>query len=158
MNLSSSAIKDGQPIPRKFTGEGVNISPSLQWDNVPPETKQFVLTCVDENAPGPEPWVHWIVYEIPASERSLPENVTTYKSLSSPAGAMQGCNSFSRGNIYGYQGPMPHAGTGVHHYVFTIHALDKELDLEPGLHMRTVLSAMEDHVIDTGKLTGTYVR
>jgi Raf kinase inhibitor-like YbhB/YbcL family protein len=158
MKLTSTAFEQGQPIPKCFTGEGINVSPPLEWEDVPPDTQQFAITCVDLNAPGPEPWVHWLLYGIPGSERSLPEHVQQTQLPSSLIGARHGVNSFSIGNIQGYQGPMPHARTGVHHYVFTIYALATRLDLEAGLHLRTVLSAMKGQILAQAELMGSYTR
>ena len=75
MKLSSPAFRENQPIPVKHTGEGADVSPALAWETVPPGTQELTLLCEDPDAPTPEPWVHWILYKIPASATGLPEAV-----------------------------------------------------------------------------------
>ena len=82
------------------------------------------MICDDPDAPTGEPWVHWVIYKIPAEATGLPEGLPREKTLKTPAGAVQGVNSFSKDNL-GYRGPMPPPGHGTHHYHFKIYALDK---------------------------------
>ena len=147
LEVKSSAFAAGGTIPRKYTGEGTDVSPPLSWSNVPEGTKEFALICDDPDAPRPTPWVHWVLYKIPASVRELPEG--------SSGGAREGRNDF--GNR-GYGGPMPPPGHGVHHYHFKLYALDTELDLPPGATKDQVLAAMRGHVLAQGELVGTYQR
>ncbi|HVT29153.1 MAG TPA: YbhB/YbcL family Raf kinase inhibitor-like protein, partial [Lacipirellulaceae bacterium] len=115
--LTSSAFKRGAPIPRKYTGEGDDASPPLAWSAAPPNTKEFALICDDPDAPSAEPWVHWVIYGIPADVSGLPEGVKTNEAkLAKPVVARQGKNSFTSGATVGYRGPMPPPGHGVHHY------------------------------------------
>ncbi len=146
-NLTSTAFEDGQPIPREYTGEGRDVSPPLKWTDPPAGTKSLALICDDPDAPRPDPWVHWVVYKIPADRRGLPEGSTQ--------GALEGTNDFDR---MGYGGPMPPIGHGVHHYRFRIYALDTELKTAAGLSKDQLLEAIEGHVLDEGELVGTYER
>src|SRR5215475_13750855 len=75
LTLSSTAFRNNEPIPQKFTGEGIDVSPPLAWDGVPAQTKEFALICDDPDAPTPEPWVHWVIYGIGSDVHSLPEGV-----------------------------------------------------------------------------------
>ncbi len=153
--LQSEAFSQNQTVPRKHTDDGDDISPPLTWSDLPEGTKELALIMDDPDAPRPEPWVHWVLYGIPADARSLPEGVPTSARVSSPAGALQGKNSF--GNL-GYGGPAPPRGHGVHHYHFKLYALDLELNLEPGATKEALLKAMQGHILAQGELVGTYQR
>jgi Raf kinase inhibitor-like YbhB/YbcL family protein len=156
--VTSSAFEKDQPIPKKFTGDGQDVSPPVAWKDAPAGTKQWALICDDPDAPTPEPWVHWVIYGIPADTRSLPEGVESQAKLTQPKGALQGKNSWPNGRTVGYRGPAPPKGHGVHHYHFKLYALDSELNLEPGLTKYELLQATKPHVLGTGELIGTYER
>jgi len=158
ITVSSEVFADGKAIPKQFTGEGEDISPPLSWEGIPDQAKQLALICDDPDAPTELPWVHWVIYGIPASTAGLPENVPNDERLESPASAMQGKNSWSEGTVIGYRGPMPPPDHGVHQYNFKLYALDEALQLEPGLTKTELLEAIEGHIIASGKLTGTYER
>ncbi len=158
MTISSAAFKHGERIPERFTGEGDDVSPPLQWKGVPAGTKQFVLICDDSDAPSPQPWVHWVLYGVPATTTGLIEGLPTTEKLDVPPGALQGKNSWSLGVTTGYRGPMPPAGHGLHHYHFRLYALDHEFDFEPGLEKRTVVSAIAGHILAEAEIVGTYER
>jgi len=155
ITLISRAFDHNQPIPRRHTGEGEDISPALGWSNLPAGTKELALICDDPDAPRPEPWVHWIIYKIPADTQGLSEGIAKSSQLSEPAGAVQGENSWGR---IGYGGPMPPPGHGVHRYFFKLYALDTALDLEPGAGKDALLKAMSGHILTEGELIGTYQR
>jgi Raf kinase inhibitor-like YbhB/YbcL family protein len=157
MRLESYAFENGERIPDRccYRDIGKNSSPALHWSGVPENTRELVLIMDDPDAPTDEPWVHWVLYGIPATVSRLQEAFPAMESLSSPAGAMQGRNSF--GEI-GYGGPMPPEGHGVHHYHFRIFGLDQPLSLDPGLARAAVDEAMKGHVLDAGVLVGTYSR
>ncbi|MCC5858272.1 MAG: YbhB/YbcL family Raf kinase inhibitor-like protein [Ectothiorhodospiraceae bacterium] len=150
MQLRSSAFGQRQGIPQKHTGEGDDVSPALEWSNPPEGTRAFAVICHDPDAPLVSPgtygFVHWVLYNIPGSVTSLPENCQEYTA---------GKNDF--GNA-GYGGPMPPNGHGVHHYFFWVLALDKALDLPPGLNMWELLEKVEPHCIGMNRLVGTYER
>lgn len=158
MILHSSAFSHGQSIPKRFTGDGENVSPSLSWQCAPQATREFALICDDPDAPTPEPWVHWLIYNLPADTTALPEGITHEPQLQSPVKACQGVNSWPEGKNLGYGGPLPPNGHGVHHYHFKLYALRSPLHLPPGLHKNQVLAAMKDQVLMTAELVGTYER
>ncbi len=143
----SPAFEAGGAIPRRYTGEGEDVSPPLEWTGLPEGTREVALICDDPDAPMPEPFVHWVVYKVSADSAGFPEGDT--------GGALEGRNSFAR---MGYGGPMPPEGHGTHHYYFKIYALDTQLDATPGLTKDQLLAAMEGHVLDEGELVGTYER
>lgn len=157
IQITSSAFKHGDPIPKKYTGEGADVSPPLSWKNLPEKAKEFVLICDDPDAPTEEPWVHWVIYKIPASETGLPEGVPRDLRLKHPAGAMQGRNSWPKDNV-GYRGPMPPPGHGTHRYYFRLYALDGHLTIEPGVTKKQLLEEIRDHILTQGVLMGTYER
>jgi Raf kinase inhibitor-like YbhB/YbcL family protein len=153
--IESPAFKDGQPIPQKYTGEGADVSPALRWSGIPAEAAELALICDDPDAPRADPWVHWVIYGLPASATGLPEGVPTQKTLESPP-ARQGPNDFA-GRI-GYGGPMPPKGHGRHRYHFRLYALESALGLAPGLDKTALLDAIGPHVLGQGELMGTYER
>ena len=157
IQMASPAFLHEERIPKKYTGDGEDVSPALTWTNVPEETQELVLICDDPDAPTSEPWVHWVLGAIPPSTTSLPEGIPRVPRLSSPAGAVQGKNSWDTDNI-GYRGPMPPKGHGVHHYHFAMYALNKKLGLEPGVTKNEVLRKMKGHVLAEGRITGIYSR
>mgnify|MGYP000147265311 CR=1 FL=1 len=148
--LESPAFGYGENIPRKYSLEGRNLSPPLQWRDAPPNTISFVLIMYDPDAPKGI-FYHWILYNIPSTITSLPEGIPPKKVT--PYG-LQGVNDY--GSI-GYGGPHPPSGTR-HRYIFLLLALDKELTLEPGAKINDVLKACKGHVIGYAKLLGYYSR
>jgi Raf kinase inhibitor-like YbhB/YbcL family protein len=148
LSVESSAFAQNQGIPSKFTCDGLNVSPPLVWKNVPEGTKSIVLISDDPDAPAGV-WVHWVCYDIPPTESSLPEGVPPADSL--PAGGKQGMNDFR--NI-GYGGPCPPSGT--HRYFFKLYALDRMLGLPAGKLKKDVERAMKGHVLEKGELIGRY--
>jgi Raf kinase inhibitor-like YbhB/YbcL family protein len=158
IKIDSPAFAHGAPIPKKYTGDGEDVSPALNWSAVPSATRQLALICDDPDAPTPQPWVHWVIYRLPPSTTALPEGVAKSASLEMPAGAVQGKNSWTSGQQIGYRGPAPPPGHGVHHYHFRLYALDTALDLPPGAAKQELLDAMEGHVLGQGELVGTYER
>ena len=155
MRIESSAFKEGQVVPKKHTGEGGNLSPALSWSGVPAGTRELALICDDPDAPTAEPWVHWLIYGIPADTSSLPEGIKQDARPNSPAGATQGENSW---NKIGYGGPMPPPGHGPHRYYFKLYALDTKMGLKPGLTKAQLLKAIKGHVIAEAQLMGSYER
>lgn len=150
-------------IDKKFTGEGGDVSPPLQWSEAPAGVKTFVLIADDPDAPSrrkpaAQPWVHWVIYDIPASQTQLPEGIERKPLPSQVPGARQGTNSWPSDNV-GYLGPMPPVGSGPHRYFFKLYALDCALDIEPANATKTaVSSAMTGHVLAQAELVGTYER
>jgi hypothetical protein len=150
IRLISRAFKEGQPIPPTYTCDGVNVSPPLEWSGVPKTAKTVAIICDDPDAPGGT-WVHWVVYNLPADNIGLVENLPATPDLK--AGGFQGKNDFEK---IGYGGPCPPSGT--HRYFFKIYALDGELSLKAGATKAEMMKAMEGHIVVQGQLMGTYRR
>ena len=151
MKLTSPVFAEGHPVPAKFTCDGANISPPLQWSGVPPNTESFALICDDPDAPQGT-WVHWVLYNLPASLRELPGNADSGVEL--PNGAKQGVTDFKRP---GYGGPCPPPG-GVHHYYFKLYSLDTGLTLKLRATKKDLVDAMKGHVLAEASLMGLYQR
>ncbi len=150
IKVSSNGFVDGAMIPKKYTGDGEELSPQLSWVNIPAGTKSIALISDDPDAPMGT-WVHWVIFNIPPDERGLPEGVGHQKVLSN--GARQGVND---SRLTGYAGPYPPFGT--HRYYFKVYALDKMLDLEAGIAKRDLVKAMDGHILSQGQLMGRYKR
>jgi len=150
--LTTTAFKDGAPIPGKHTCDGVDVSPPLAWSGAPAGTRSFALIADDPDAPGGS-WVHWVLYNLPAATPELPENIAKVESLDL-GGARQGRSDFRRP---GYGGPCPPPGPA-HRYFFTLYALDARLELKPGAQKKDVEAAMQGHVLGSAQLMGTYAR
>ena len=155
--LTSSVFAHGQPIPRKHTGDGLDSSPPLTWHGIPEGTQSLALICDDPDAPSPQPWVHWVIFNLPRERTGLPEGIRRSPRLDEPSGAVQGKNSWPTDNIR-YRGPAPPPGHGVHHYHFKLYALDAMLNLPSGVDKTALLEAMGGHVLDEAELVGLYQR
>ena len=154
MKVTSPDFENQGAIPKKFTCDGEDISPALAWSNVPEGTKSFALIVDDPDAPDPASprmtWVHWVMYNIPATVSSLPEGVVA-KDL--PKGTLQGLNDWKK---TGYGGACPPIGK--HRYFHKLYALDIVL---PDLKQPTkakLEKAMEGHVLSKAELVGLYQR
>ncbi len=147
MKLESPAFTQGQAIPRQYSCEGAGISPPLRWSDPPQGTTSFALIVDDPDAPVGD-FVHWVIYDLPAATRSLPEAVPT---TDSAAGGVQGRSSFRR---IGYGGPCP--PSGMHHYYFRLYALDAPLSLPAGAVKKELETAMQGHIRGKAELMGTY--
>jgi Raf kinase inhibitor-like YbhB/YbcL family protein len=157
LRIHSTAFGDNEVIPRKYTEDGDDHSPPLAWDDPPSGTQELALICDDPDAPTKEPWVHWVIYKIPAATRALKEHVAAQARLDDPAGALQGRNSWPSGRTAGYRGPAPPPGK-THHYRFHLYALDSPLKAELGWTKGQLLKAIEGHILGEGILQGTYRR
>ena len=156
ITVESAAFKQGEAIPLKYSAYGDNQSPPLNWKDLPEGTKQLALICDDPDAPMPQPFVHWVIYNIPADAKGLPEALAADEVIEEPAsvaGAIHGRNGIGQTR---YFGPRPPADGKVHHYHFKLFAIDADLDLKPGLNKTQLLEAIEGHVIGRGELIGTY--
>ena len=154
MKLASPDFEYQGEIPKKCTCDGEDISPTLQWSDVPEGTKSFALIVDDPDAPDPAhpkmTWVHWVLYNVPTTIRSIPEGVSR-KDL--PTGTLEGLNDWKKP---GYGGPCPPIGR--HRYFHKLYALDVVL---PDLQLPTkakLEKAMERHVLAKGELVGLYQR
>jgi Raf kinase inhibitor-like YbhB/YbcL family protein len=146
--LTSRAFRHEGEIPRQHTCEGEDVAPDLTWAGAPTGARSFALIVDDPDAPDPKApkmtYVHWVVYDIPASISSL--NGTT------PAGAHDGLNDWKRA---GYGGPCPPIGR--HRYYFKLYALDTTLgDLGKEARKPDVEKAMQGHILGQATLMGTY--
>jgi Raf kinase inhibitor-like YbhB/YbcL family protein len=151
IRITSSAFAEGGLIPPKYTCDGEDISPPLGWSSVPDGTKSIALICDDPDAPLGT-FVHWVLYNLPADTRELPENMPRDGVL--PNGARQGTTDFGQ---TGYGGPCPPGGT--HRYYFKIYALDAEIaPNRPGFRKNDLLKAMKGRILAEGQLMGKYRR
>jgi Raf kinase inhibitor-like YbhB/YbcL family protein len=151
MELKSPAFRDNEDIPRKYTCDGADVSPPLNWSHPPDGTKAFALIFDDPDAPAGT-WVHWVLYDLPADATELPEGVPAAQSL--PNRAKQGVNDFKRA---GYGGPCPPPGPA-HRYLFGLYALDAPTNLKPRARKRQLLDAMKGHILGEAQLVGKYKR
>lgn len=151
MTLTSSAFANGTAIPAIFTCSGQDISPPLSWSGAPAGTQSLALTVIDPDAPV-KPFVHWLIFNLPASTSSLAQGVPPSKN--GPDGSLQGRNDF---NAEGYRGPCPPPGPA-HHYHFTVYALDRSVTLPGGVREPAFADAIQGHVLATGELIGTFAR
>lgn len=150
IKVTSTAFGEGEMIPRKYTCDGADVSPPLAWTGVPEEAKTIALVSDDPDAPMGT-WVHWVLFNLPASIKELPEALPPDKELRN--GARQGRNDFRK---IGYGGPCPPGGT--HRYYFKLYALDTVLNLNAGSTKADLLAAMQGHVLAEGQLMGKYRR
>jgi Raf kinase inhibitor-like YbhB/YbcL family protein len=162
VDLGSPSFKEGERIPVRNTRDGANLSPALTWLGLPERTSSVALICDDPDAPDAAPFVHWIIYNVPPAQRAegtemvgLSEGISQGTSPAEVEGAVQGKNSF--GTI-GYDGPEPPHGHGLHHYHFTLYALDTVLDAQEGMTRLELFDDMRGHVIGIGETVGTYSR
>ncbi len=150
IKITSTAFEEGGMIPRKYTCDGVDVSPPLTWTGIPEGAKTIALISDDPDAPMGT-WVHWVLFNLPPTEKGLPEAVPPNKELKN--GAKQGRNDFRR---IGYGGPCPPGGT--HRYFFKVYALDTVLNLPAGATKAELLKAIEGHVLAQGQIMGKYRR
>jgi Raf kinase inhibitor-like YbhB/YbcL family protein len=160
LDLTSSVFGHGQRIPFEYTKDGKNRSPSLSWFRAPEETRSFALICDDPDASGKEPFVHWVLYDVPAGAMGLaltelPEGLSKGPHPHEIPGAAQGRNDFGE---TGYDGPAPPPGDGTHHYRFKLYAVDALLGLPPGARKAELLRAMDGHILARGEIVGTFSR
>lgn len=156
-------FENQRAIETRFTGEGDDVSPLLTWSQAPAGTKSFALICDDPDAPSPkrpaaEPWVHWVIFNLPAGMTELPEKIARLAEPQEVAGVRQGKNSWPIDNV-GYHGPMPPPGSGPHRYFFKLYALDCVLNIQPANAIKSsVMAAMRGHILGEAQLVGTYER
>jgi Raf kinase inhibitor-like YbhB/YbcL family protein len=147
--LASPAFSNGGSIPVKYTCDGEDVSPPLEWGKSPTGTQSFVLIMEDPDAPVGT-WVHWIVYYLPTDARFIPENFRNGTRFDDVA-ALFGKNSWGK---TAYGGPCPPSGT--HRYTFILYALDSVPAFPEESTRKQVLAAIEGHVLGSGELMGTY--
>ena len=161
ISVTSSAFDHHGMVPEANSAYGDNVSIDLSWADLPEGTQQLALICDDpivvEIGMMEQPFVHWVMYNIPASASGLPAGLPSDATLEMDGleGAVNGLNGLRRP---GYFGPRPPANGQLHAYHFRVYALDDALNLEPGLGKAELLDAMEGHVLATGMLMGPYER
>jgi len=132
--------------------DGQDISPQLSWAAPPERTQSFALIVTDKDSPFGLNFVHWVLYDLPADKRELPQGIAKQEQL--PDGSLQGHNGFDK---IGYVGPCP-PGKSAHRYVFDLYALDTKLNLPPGASKKQVVKAMKGHVLARGEIVGKFQR
>jgi Raf kinase inhibitor-like YbhB/YbcL family protein len=151
LTITSPAFKQGEVIPTRFTRDGENVSPPLQWHGGPPETRSFVLIVEDPDAPSGM-FRHWAMYNIPASEVGLQEGASGH----GPGGAAEGVNGFGNAR---YDGPQPPKGHGPHHYHFRLAALDvPRLDVPASAKVEDIWAKSQPHIIAEAEVIGVHER
>ena len=160
LTVTSPTITAGQPIPKQHTADGENLSPALSWTGAPATTRSFAVVCEDPDVllppTNPQPFVHWVIYNIPATAQGLPGSLPIDPAAAMPpaiAGATQGPSGFRRPI---YRGPAPPPGKP-HHYHFIVYALDVA-GLPGGLTRAQLTDAMAGHIVGQGQLVATYER
>ena len=152
LKLTSSVFAPNGKIPTRYTCEGDDISPPLEWSDAPSGTKSFALIVDDPDAPDPAKpktvYVHWVVYKIPATTSKFPENAGK---SGLPAGVEQGPNDFGKRT---FGGPCPPIGR--HRYFFKLYALDIDLANLNNAKKADVEKAIEGHILGKAELMGTY--
>ena len=144
LSLNSPAFSSNASIPKQYTCNGKNYSPALHWSGAPAGTRSYVLIVDDPDAPMGT-WVHWLLFNIPASVNHLDEAAPL------PTGAISGLNSWGKQN---YGGPCPPNGT--HRYFFKLYALDSMLTLDASADKEALLNAMESHILEHCEIIGLY--
>lgn len=152
LTIKSPAFEDGAPMAPKYTCEGNDVSPPLQWEGVPEGTRSLALIVDDPDAPDPAApkttWVHWVLYNLPPETAGLPEGAGAGKL---PSGTLDGVNDWRR---TGYGGPCPPIGR--HRYFHKLYALDVMLENLGKPTKDRLLTAMEGHVLEWAEVVGTY--
>lgn len=150
LSIASSSFS-GDTMPSKFTCDGGETSPELSWTSPPAGTQSFALIVTDKDSSWVH-FVHWVVYDLPADKRELPEGISKQEQL--PDGSRQGKTDFDK---VGYGGPCPH-WKSTHHYGFVLYALDSKLGLPGGATAKQTLKAMNGHILAKAELVGSYHR
>ena len=150
IKIISPAFEEGGMIPQKYTCDGQDISPPLEWAAGPSGTKSYALIMDDPDAPTGT-WVHWVLFNLSPNTLSLPEAFSPSNKLAN--GGIHGINDFKK---FGYGGPCP--PPGIHRYFFKIYALDIVLTLSKGITKSQLEQAMKGHILASGELMGRYER
>lgn len=145
LTVSSPAFGFGQPIPAKYAYDGDNVSPELTWSGVPDGTQEIAVICHDPDAPLPDGFTHWVVYNIPPDTTRIPEG-----------GGGQFTEGVTDFGSTGYGGPAPPPGHNTHHYYFWVYCLAQPLNAPAGLSRRELLDKVSGHIIEQNRTIGTY--
>lgn len=144
MEITSTAFSDGTQIPKRYGCDGDGMNPPLEFTDVPAEARALALVVDDPDAPGGT-FVHWVLWNMPATLREIPEN------WEPEPGVSVGANGAGKNSWY-----PPCPPSGIHHYHFKLYALDQKIDLAEGSDKGELEKAMEGHTIAQTKLVGTY--
>ncbi|HWE23338.1 MAG TPA: YbhB/YbcL family Raf kinase inhibitor-like protein [Myxococcales bacterium] len=147
IHLTSDAFGHGEPIPTRYTADGRSDEPTLRWNGVPAQAQSLALVAEDPDAPTPQPFVHWLLYGIPAQATSTDE--------AHALGAKLGKNSMWKP---AWAGCAPPKGDLAHRYFFQLFVLDRYLELPPRVGRSALLFAMGGHLLGCAILIGTYKR
>ncbi|MFD1566908.1 YbhB/YbcL family Raf kinase inhibitor-like protein [Halolamina litorea] len=153
-SLTATAFADGGTIPARYTCEGGDVNPELTIDGVPDDAETLALVVDDPDA-GDQPYVHWLLWNVPVSTTTIPRSVSKTERPPFAEGARQGTNS--AGEI-GYMGPCPPVGDEPHRYRFRLSAVGTTLDLDAGAGRGELDDALSGAVVDEVTLTGRYGR
>lgn len=153
--VASASFSSGEPIPDRYSAYHENVAPALAWSSGPEETRSFAVICDDPDAPREEPFVHWLMANIPPDVDAIPEGLDKTETPSELMGGIQGTGTKHE---LGYFGPRPPAEHGVHHYHFRVYALAHTLNLHPGFSREALDEAMEGLILAQGEIVGTYER
>lgn len=145
LNLTSSAFENQKSIPAKYTCNGENVNPPLQFSGIPEKAKSLALIMDDPDAPNGT-WVHWLLWNINPQTQEVAEN-------SFPAEGVQGITSFGKA---GYGGPCP--PSGIHRYFFKLYALDAALNLPANAKKEDLEKAIQGHIVEQAQLIGLYTQ
>jgi len=155
MLVSSPSFSNGGPLPIRIAVHGGNYSPAISWSDPPKGTASLAVTFEAVLGPHGEDFTLWILYNIPAARRSIPEGVSKTAYPAQVRGAEQAANDTGE---LGYDGPAPPRGHPDHRYVFQVYALNNVLSLAPGATRSQFRDAIRGRVLATGTLAGTYRR
>jgi Raf kinase inhibitor-like YbhB/YbcL family protein len=149
LQLTSSSFEADSALPAKYTCDGTDVSPALAWTEPPAGTQSFALVVDDPDVPK-KTVIHWLIYDLPAVTRELPEGVPTKANL--PDGSRQGKNDHGK---IGYSGPCPPPGAA-HHYFFKLYALDYKTGLKPKATVADVEKAIKGHILAQAELIARF--
>ena len=151
IELTTTSFTPGGFMPKRFTCEAADVSPALSWTDPPAGTESFAIIEDDPDAPSGT-FVHWLVYDLPAAYRRLPEGLSGNDQMA--GGGRQGTNDFSR---TGYSGPCPPPGKP-HRYFIRVYALDAKTNLRPAATRAELGAAMQGHILAQAELMGRFKR
>lgn len=155
LSISAAAFDDAGTIPARYTCDGENVSPELAVEGVPDGAGSLALVVDDPDAPGSDPFVHWLLWNVPPGTETIPRGVPQGETVDALDGARQGTNG--SGSV-GYFGPCPPTDDGAHTYRFTLSALDGMLDVSAAAKRDALAEAMADRMLARARITGEYDR
>lgn len=150
--VTSMAQEPGGKLADQHSAYFDNISPPLNWTNVP-DVKAWAVIVEDPDAPRETPFVHWMIWNIAGEVNALPAGLPNTDFLATPQGGIQGRNDMGG---YGWFGPRPPAGHGLHRYYFQVFALDDLIEMGPDTELKELLNALKGHTIAKGEMMATY--